>query len=149
MRRTLGVLVLFVHGVAAAAPVESPITRTSRPVRLLRSWHEPVKTPAGEFVRRVDILYDYRKAAAFEQAYTLDGRLLQERRIVVNPPAPSQEEIQEAFLIVRRDAETRRILERFTAQLEGGFLIEEGRGKACGRERAACSSRSSRPTARA
>ena len=56
----------------------------------------------------------------------------QNRRIVVNPPAPSQEEIQEAFLIVRRDAETRRILERFTAQLEGGFLIEEGRGKACG-----------------
>ena len=25
-----------------------------------------------------------------------------------------------------------RILTRFSAQLEGGFLIEEGRGKACG-----------------
>ena len=132
MRRTLGVLVLLLPGVAAAAPVESPITRTSRPVRLLRSWHEPVKTPAGDLVRRVDIVYDYRNAAAFERVYTLEGRLLRNRRIVVNPPAPSQEEIREAFDIVRADAEMGRILGRFSGQLEGGFLIEEGRGRACG-----------------
>jgi hypothetical protein len=71
-------------------------------------------------------------AAAFERVYTLGGRLLRNRRIVVNPPAPSQEEIREAFDIVRADAEMGRILHRFTGQLEGGFLIEEGRGKACG-----------------
>jgi hypothetical protein len=131
MRRRAGVLVLLL-GVAAAASGQFPVTRESRPVRLLRSWHEPVKTRAGEVVRRVDILYDYRKAAAFERTYTLEGRVIRNRRIVVNPPAPSQEEIQEAFRIVRGDEEMGRILARFSAQLEGGFLIEEGRGKACG-----------------
>jgi hypothetical protein len=131
MRRVLGVLIVL-FGVAGATPGDASITRSSRPIRLLRSWHEPVKTPAGEIVRRVDILYDYGKAAAFERIFTLDGTLIRNRRIVVNPPTPSQEEIQEAFDIVRADVEMRRILKRFSAQLEGGFLIEEGRGKACG-----------------
>jgi hypothetical protein len=131
MPRIISVLVLL-FGVVAAAPSQSSVTRDSRPVRLLRTWYEPVKTPEGDVMRRVDILYDYGSAAAFERVYTLEGQLLTNRRIVVNPPTASQEEIQEAFGVVRADAEFARVIQRFSAELEGGFLIEEGRGTACG-----------------
>jgi hypothetical protein len=138
MRRSCAVLVLLFAGVVAApsqsaAPSsQTSVTRESRPVRLLRTWYDSVKTPDGDVVQRVDMLYDYRKAAAFERVYGADGRLIRERRIVVNPPTPSQEEIQEAFEIVRADPEFARVIDRFKADLEGGFVIEEGRGTACG-----------------
>ena len=133
MRRILRVgLVSAATALAAVGQAQSPVTRESRPVRLLRTWHDPVKTARGDVWRRVDVVYDYGQAAAFERVYTMDGHLIRNRRIVVNPPAPSQEEIEEAFRIVRADAEMARILQRYGEHLEGGFLIEEGRGKACG-----------------
>ncbi|MEX0878906.1 MAG: hypothetical protein WEB59_14605 [Thermoanaerobaculia bacterium] len=131
MRRTLLALALLL-GLATAAIGDSEVTRSSRPLRLLRTWYDSIKTPAGDLPRRVDILYDYGSASALERAYTLDGRLISSRRIVVNPPTPSPEEIEEAFAIVRADAEMARIIGRFSADLEGGFLIEEARGTACG-----------------
>ena len=131
MPRTLASLVLL-FGAAIAASSETSITRSSRPVRLLRSWYDPVKTPDGDVYRRVDLLFDYRKAETIENTYDAEGRLILARRIVVNPPPPTQEEIQEAFQIVRADPEMTRSIERFSAELEGGFLIEEGRGAACG-----------------
>ena len=131
MRRLASVGVLLL-GVAAAVSSQSTVTRVSRPVRLLRTWLEPVKTPAGDVMRRVDMLYDYDRAAAFERVYDLDGQLLRDRRIVVNPPTPSPEEIQEAFDVVRADPELAKVIKRFSAELEGGFLIEEGRRAPCG-----------------
>src|SRR5262245_55501019 len=125
MRRILTVLVLLV-GAAAAATAQLPVTRQSRPLRLLHSWYDSIKTPKGDVARRVDIVYDYARAAALEQVYTLDGRLLTSRRIVVNPPTPSAEEVQEAFEIIRADAEMALLLWRHGGELEGGFLIEEG-----------------------
>jgi hypothetical protein len=133
MRRILRLgLVFAATAVAAVGQAQSPVTRESRPVRLLRTWHDPLKTPQGDVWRRVELVYDYAQAAAFERVYTMEGRLVRNRRIVVNPPAPSQEEIEEAFRIVRADVEMARILQRFGGHLEGGFLIEEGRGKPCG-----------------
>ena len=133
MRRILRVgLVSAATALAAVGQSQTPVTRESRPVRLLRTWHDPVKTARGDVWRRVDVVYDYGQAAAFERVYTMDGHLVRNRRIVVNPPAPSQEEIEEAFRIVRADAEMARILQRYGEHLDGGFLIEEGRGKACG-----------------
>jgi hypothetical protein len=137
MRRILSILVLSL-GVAVAATSQSPtlsqspVTRDSRPVRLLRTWYDSVKTRAGDQAIRVDLVYDYGKAAAFERVYDLEGRRIRERRLVVNAPTPSPEEIQEAFGLVRADPELARIIRRFRAALEGGFLIEEGRRKACG-----------------
>jgi hypothetical protein len=130
--RPLAWVVVLLLGAAAAASSQSPVTRVSRPVRLLRSWLEPVKTSGGDVMHRVDILYDYEQAAAFERVYALDGRFLRDRRIVVNPPTPSPEEIEEAFSIVRADPEFAKVIKRFSAELEGGFLIEEGRRTACG-----------------
>lgn len=57
-------------GGAAAARGSLPpsrITRTSRPVRLLRSWEEPVKSAAGESARRVDVIVDYATGQAWER----------------------------------------------------------------------------------
>jgi hypothetical protein len=108
------------------------IGRDTRPVRLLRTWYDDMKTRQGDVPRRVDIVYDYRQAAAFERAYTLDGRLIWNRRIRVNPPQPTPEEIAEAKDIVRADPELSRVIARFSAELEGGFLAEERRGGACG-----------------
>jgi hypothetical protein len=115
-----------------AQQLGSAITESSRPVRLLHDWYDTIKTPRGEIARRVDILYDYSKATAIERWYTIDGRQFFERRFVVNPPLPSEKEIEEAFEIVRTDREMIPIIRRFNAVLDGGFLIEEGRGKACG-----------------
>ena len=131
MRRPTSVVLLLLAA-AASALSQTPVTRESRPVRLLRTWLEPVKTPAGDVMHRVDVLYDYDRAAAFERVYGMDGRLIRDRRMVVNPPTPSPEEIAEAFGIVRADAELAKVIQRFSAQLEGGFLIEEGRRAACG-----------------
>jgi hypothetical protein len=108
------------------------ITRDSRPVRLLRTWYDDIKTRRGDVPRRVDIVYDYRQAAAYERAYTLDGRLIWNRRVRVNPPQPTPEEIAEAHEIVRADPELSRVMARFSAELEGGFLAEERQGRPCG-----------------
>jgi len=115
-----------------AQQLSSAIDENSRPVRLLRNWYDTIKTPRGEMPRRVDIVYDYSKAAAFERWHSMDGRMFFERKFVLNPPTPSDMEIEEAFEIVRKDPEMIPILRRFNAVLDGGFLIEEGRGKACG-----------------
>lgn len=120
---------------AAAVPAETQpaVTRTSRPVRLLRSWEETVKTrDGGEYARRVDVVFDYRKGVAHEYFYSQSGRPLGSRRITQILPAPSREEIAEAFAVVRADEEMQRILTRLSADLEGGFLVEEGRGRPCG-----------------
>jgi hypothetical protein len=115
-----------------ALPAQTVISRDSRPVRLLRTWYDSVKTRGGEIQRRVDVVYDYHQAAAFERSYTLDGRLIWSRRIRVNPPQPTPEEIAEAKDIVRADPELSRVMTRFSAELDGGFLAEEKRGGACG-----------------
>jgi hypothetical protein len=115
-----------------AQQLSSEVTESSRPVRLLRNWSDTIKTRRGEIPRRVDILYDYAKAAAFERWYTTDGRMFFERKFVLNPPTASDKEIEEAFEIVRNDPKLSPVIRWFNAALDGGFVIEEGRGKACG-----------------
>jgi len=126
-----GAAILLVLGGSVRAQT-APVGRDTRPVRLIRSWYDSIKTRQGDLQRRVDVVYDYGQAAAFERAYTLDGRPMWSRRIRVNPPQPSPEEIEEAKSIVRADAELSRVMARFNAELEGGFLAEEKRGGACG-----------------
>jgi hypothetical protein len=105
-------------------------------VRLLRSWTETVKADGQELPRRVDILFDYTEGAALERSYDVSGKLLQERKLE-GAPQPSEEEIAEAFAVIEADAELGRILKRTQAVLEGGFLLQEAEGQACG-PRARC-----------
>lgn len=124
---------LAVLAQAPAAPGELVVTRTSRPVRLLRTWEEPVKTASGyEYARRVELVFDYRKGVAYENFYSADGARLGAKKIAQTLPAPSPEEIEEAFGMVRSEPNLARLFARFHPVLEGGFVLEEGRGKPCG-----------------
>ena len=114
-----------------ASPPE--VTRTSRPIRLIRSWEEAVKGDNGvETPRRVEVLFDYDLGVGYQNSYTLEG--VAAGRIVLGPghPAPSPEEIDEAFDVVRGDPEFAKIFKRFRVVFEGGFLLTEASGRPCG-----------------
>ena len=118
---------------AASVHATRTVTRTSRPVRLLRTWEEPVKAAAGrEYVRRVELVFDYEKGFAQENYFTPEGRPAGTRKIKQAQPQPSVEEIAEAQELILRDRELSRIAQRRSAQFNGGFLLEEVRGKPCG-----------------
>ena len=111
-----------------------PITRTSRPVRLLRTWSDTVKVEGTgrEYPRTVRLVFDYGVGEAREESYDTHGILRATRRIKQNLPAPSPEEIAEAFDITRRDAGLASVFARFAVALDGGFLLEEEAGLPCG-----------------
>jgi hypothetical protein len=119
---------------ATAAPAESrDVTRSSRPVRLIRSWEETVKGADGRDVpRRVDVLYNYDKGVGYEEFSTLDGIPIGRMTLGLGHPSPSPEEIGEAFAVVRGDPEFARVFQRFHVVFEGGFLLAEGQGHVCG-----------------
>ena len=128
----VGALLLPAPGLAEESAA-SPVTRTSRPVRLLRSWQETLKGAAGrEYVRRVELVFDYEKGVARENYYTAEGRPWGRREIKQNQPQPTAEEVAEAQELILRDRELARIVERRRAGFNGGFLLEEARGLPCG-----------------
>jgi hypothetical protein len=108
------------------------VTRTSRPIRLLRSWEETVKVGGREYPRRVEVLFDYAKGVARENSYDPNGLLRASRTMTQNMPAPSPEEIAEAFGIVRSDPAFASLFARFSVVIEGGFLLQEDEGMPCG-----------------
>ena len=135
-RRMLPVLLALAPLIAASpvsAQAQPEVTATSRPLRLLRSWEEPVKVAGGqEVARRVDLVFDYDKGVGYENFYTLDGVSMGRKTLGAGHPAPSQEEIQEACDVVRADPEFGRIFKRFRVVFEGGFILTEERGRPCG-----------------
>src|SRR3954467_2822293 len=59
---------------SAPTPVASSSTvigRNTRPVRLLRTWYDDIKTGREDLQRRVEIVYDYPRDPAFDRGYTL------------------------------------------------------------------------------
>lgn len=108
------------------------VTRTSRPVRLLRTWDEPVKTDGGESSRRVDVIVDYRSGQAWERYTAPGGSPLGRTAIAIGAPRPSPEEIAEAFQLVRRAPELALTFKRYpNLVLEGGFILQEPPGSPC------------------
>lgn len=135
VRRWIAALTLLGGAVlaATAAPFQPDVTRTSRPVRLLRSWEDTVKGKNGaEYTRRVDLLFDYGRGIAREEYRAADGTPLGWRDIKQNQPAPSPEEIAEATKLILADAELARLVSRRSARFNGGFVLEEARGRPCG-----------------
>lgn len=132
MRRIAPVLLVLAALVPAAAVLAANVTRTSRPVRLLRTWEENIKVGTRELPRRVEVVFDYGEGVARQNFYTLEGELVGSRKITQNMPRPSSEEMAEAVALVRADPELGRIASRRSAVFEGGFALEEGRGERCG-----------------
>jgi hypothetical protein len=109
------------------------ITTTSRPVRLLRTWVEPVKTTSGDSGRRVDVMVDYASGTAWEKFTSLSGAPLGTMPIAIGAPRPSPEEIDEAFDFTRQLPELAPTFRRFpNLVLEGGFILREPQGSPCG-----------------
>jgi hypothetical protein len=109
------------------------VTTTSRPVRLLRTWNEPVKSDSGESARRVDVIVDYSTGQAWERFTSATGEPLGRMTIAIGAPRPSQEEIAEAFDFTRRVPELALTFKRWpNLVLEGGFILREGEGAPCG-----------------
>ncbi len=135
-RKDFAACALAVAGMLVAAPArpENAVTRTSRPVRLLRTWDETIKAPNGrDYVRRVELVFDYGRGIAQERYFYGAGRRIDGTRdIKQSQPSPSPEEIAEARDLVRQDPELGRIAARRNAVFEGGFILEEGRGRRCG-----------------
>ena len=118
---------------AVLGQAQPAVTTTSRPLRLLRSWEETVKLADGrEVARRVDVVFDYDRGVAFENFSGLDGIQTGRMTLGAGQPAPSQEEIQEAYDIVRADPEFERLFKRFRVVFEGGFILTEDKDQPCG-----------------
>jgi hypothetical protein len=109
-----------------------PVTLTSRPVRLLRSWQETVKVGDQEYPRQVRVVFDYARGEAREESRDARGVLRSVRRFREGLPAPSAAEIAEAFAVTRGDASLAPLFGRFSVVLDGGFLLEEDAGMPCG-----------------
>ena len=75
---------------------------------------------------------DLDRGVAYENFYRLDGIHTGGMTLGPGHPAPSQEEIQEAYDIARADPEFERLFKRFRVVLEGGFILMEDKGKPCG-----------------
>jgi hypothetical protein len=133
--RTLRLLALTLLGVVAVCAdgrSDERVTRTSRPVRLLRQWEESVKSGGREHARRVVVLFDYARGVAIQESRDLNGTLISSRKITESMPAPSPEEIAEAFAIARSSPGLSSLFGRFAIVTEGGFLLQESVGMPCG-----------------
>lgn len=104
----------------------------------LGTWTDTVKTDHGKEARRYHAEYEWDTGLTHESAYTLDGRLVSERRYRA-APAPQPEEIAEARAIVLADPEVADILSRQpTFELAGGFAIEQTAAEGPCTERTRC-----------
>ena len=115
-------------------PPQGKVTRTSRPVRLLRSWEEPVKVANGRETRaprRSRLrLRRGRGVREFLHAFRHRARARRGSRRACRRPRPRRSPRPSS--VVRNDPGLARLLARFHLVLEGGFVLEEGRGKPCG-----------------
>lgn len=98
--------------------------------RVLRAWWESVKLNGEDVLRRSEIIFDYSAGVARQRIYDVDGKLLSSRRI--SQPRPSAEEIAEAVSIIEADPKLSRIVQRVKPVYDGGFVLEEAKGFACG-----------------
>jgi hypothetical protein len=101
-------------------------------------WVDAVKTDHGKESRRYRLDYEWDTGLMHESVYTLDGKLVSERRYR-GAPSPSPEEIAEADAIVRADPEIAGIMRRQPdLSLQGGFPIVQAEGEGPCTERTRC-----------
>jgi hypothetical protein len=105
--------------------------KTTPRVRLLREYKDSVKVDGREETRYVRLYFDY-GAGTTRQTVLDDKGVVLDDKIISGQPRPTDEEIAEAIAIVRADRILGGMLAGVKAIPDGGFLLEEGEGKACG-----------------
>jgi hypothetical protein len=98
--------------------------------RVLRVWEDSVKVNGEDVRRRMEVVFNYDTGVAQQRAYDADGRLLSARTIA--QPRPTAAEISEAIAIIERDPKLSRIVSVAKPVYEGGFVLQEPAGFACG-----------------
>ncbi len=125
----------FARGDSPVRDSRREVTRdaSGRPTgtRLLRSWRETVKLGGRDEPRSVEIVYDYEAGVARRRIYAVDGALIADQPLA-DQPQPSPEEIADAVAVIRADAELGTLARRVSANFDGGFVLQEAAGKACG-----------------
>jgi hypothetical protein len=120
-------------GTAMAADAKGKEESGGR-TRVLRSWPEDVKVGEKTVSGRIDIVYDYDRGVATWLTIDDKGKVVDSKEMAPGHgvPRPTPEEIAEAQDIVRADVKLERILRATKATMQGGFLLDEAAGKACG-----------------
>jgi hypothetical protein len=98
--------------------------------RVLRSWESTDKVNGADVYRRMEVVFNYDSGVAQQRAYDAEGRLLSSRTVA--QPRPTREEMAEAVAIIEKDPKLGRIVQRAKPVYEGGFLLQEAKGYACG-----------------
>ncbi|HEY8202068.1 MAG TPA: hypothetical protein VII47_12040, partial [Actinomycetota bacterium] len=117
-------------GSALARERESNVQNEGTRQRVLRAWWDTVKVNGEDVARRSEIIFDYSAGVARQRTYDADGKLLSSRQ--VGQPRPTPEEVAEAVAIIEADPRLSHIVERVKPVYDGGFVLEEAPGFACG-----------------
>jgi len=124
-------------GLATIAWAQRPAQEGSPPasghrVRVLKTWEDTVKLDGRDTSRRVELSFDYTDGVARQVVYDEKGQLVSSTDMTNGPPRPSAKEFEEAVALVRADRLLGRVMARTKAVPDGGFLLEEAEGRACG-----------------
>jgi hypothetical protein len=125
---------LLMMGGPAVHAQDATNAETAKPparVRLLQEYRDSVKVDGREETRHVQIFFDY-NAGTTRQTVTSESGAVIEERLVDGQPRPTDDEIAEAIAIVRADRIIGGMVARVKAVPDGGFLLQEPEGKACG-----------------
>jgi hypothetical protein len=126
---------LLTMGTAAVhaqdATLGASVAKAEPRVRLLREYRDSVKVDGREETRVVRLYFDYSAGTTRQTVQDTLGAVIEDR-IIDGQPRPTDEEIAEAIAIVRGDRILGGMLARVKAVPDGGFLLQEPGGKACG-----------------
>jgi hypothetical protein len=102
--------------------------------RVVRTWSEPMVIQGQSVMGRISYIFNYDTGTFRRVTQDHRGRTLESKEFAPGEAGvtPSKEEIDEAFEMVRSDAEFSRILDQTGGQVVGGFGLSEGPGMPCG-----------------
>jgi hypothetical protein len=123
----VGAAIAAVFSLAMPAPAEAVEQQT----RVLRAWDETIQLDGRAVKGRIELVFDYEQGLGFEHVFGPDGNLV-ERRPGPRIPTPSREEIDVAIDIVTRDPVLGQVIGDLQAYVDGGFILDEAAGRACG-----------------
>jgi hypothetical protein len=99
--------------------------------RVLRAWDDTIKVDGRDVQRHVEVAFDYTAAVARQRVFDTKGRLVS-TDVLPGQPRPSNEEIAEAVGLIESDPQIGRAMQRLQPFYEGGFVLSEDKGFACG-----------------
>jgi hypothetical protein len=117
---------------AAGATAQAVAPAAEPRVRVFADYVDTVKVGDHEETRRIVVTFDYDQGIARQAIHDAAGVLLEDRIIAPTNVRPTPEEFAEAVAIVRADRVLGAMFTRVGAVPDGGFLLEEAEGRACG-----------------